>query len=69
MAPNTWSCDYGAGGASIRGAHTGSSRHAGGINVGMCDGSVKFVKDSVSLPAWWALGTMNNGEVLSSDSY
>jgi hypothetical protein len=35
----------------------------------MGDGSVKFVKDSVSLATWRALGTRNGGEVISSDSF
>jgi len=35
----------------------------------MADGSVRFVKTSVSIPTWRALGTRNGGEVLSSDSY
>jgi len=69
MAPNTWSCDYGSGGASIRGAHTASSRHSGGVNVLMCDGSVKFIKQSININAWWALGTKSNNEVLSADAY
>ena len=69
MPPNTWSCDYGNGGASIRGAHTASSRHPGGVNMLMCDGSVKFIKSTVNLTAWWGLGTKSNGEVLSSDAY
>jgi prepilin-type N-terminal cleavage/methylation domain-containing protein/prepilin-type processing-associated H-X9-DG protein len=46
-----------------------SSNHPGGVNVCFTDGSVKFVKDSVGLQAWWALGTRAGGEVLSSDSY
>ncbi|GAC1473471.1 MAG: DUF1559 domain-containing protein [Isosphaeraceae bacterium] len=46
-----------------------SSNHAGGVNTLMADGSVKFVKSSVSMPTWWALGTRANGEVISSDSY
>jgi prepilin-type N-terminal cleavage/methylation domain-containing protein/prepilin-type processing-associated H-X9-DG protein len=69
MTPNTWSCDYGNGGASIRGAHTASSRHPGGVNVLMCDGSVKFMKETIAAQVWWALGTKSNGEVVSSDSY
>jgi prepilin-type N-terminal cleavage/methylation domain-containing protein/prepilin-type processing-associated H-X9-DG protein len=69
MPPNTWSCDYGNGGASIRGAHTASSRHPGGINVLMGDGSVKFVKNSVNINTWWAIGTKANGEVVSADAY
>jgi prepilin-type N-terminal cleavage/methylation domain-containing protein/prepilin-type processing-associated H-X9-DG protein len=69
MTPNTWSCDYGNGGASIRGAHTANSRHPGGVNVLFCDGSVKFVKDTVAPQTWWALGTKANAEVVSADSY
>ncbi len=33
-----------------------SSNHPGGVNVGFTDGSVHFIKDSVSLPTWWASG-------------
>jgi prepilin-type N-terminal cleavage/methylation domain-containing protein/prepilin-type processing-associated H-X9-DG protein len=43
------------------------SRHAGGVNVLMGDGSVRFVRNSVSLATWRALGTMNGGEVLGND--
>ncbi len=46
-----------------------NSNHAGGVNVLVGDGSVKFVKDSVSQQVWFALGTRAGGEVLSSDSY
>jgi prepilin-type N-terminal cleavage/methylation domain-containing protein/prepilin-type processing-associated H-X9-DG protein len=46
-----------------------TSNHPGGVNMGMADGSVKFIKDSVSLPTWWALGSRAGGEVISSDSY
>ncbi len=46
-----------------------SSYHPGGANVGFLDGSVKFIKDSVNLGTWGALGTMNGGEVISGDSY
>jgi len=35
----------------------------------MADGSVKFIKDSVSQVTWWALGSREGGEVVSSDSY
>jgi prepilin-type processing-associated H-X9-DG protein len=46
-----------------------SSNHPGGANILMTDGSVRFVKDSVARLTWWALGTRNGGEVISSDSY
>jgi prepilin-type processing-associated H-X9-DG protein len=46
-----------------------NSNHPGGVNIGFADGSVRFVKDSVSVQTWWALGTRSSGEVVSSDSY
>jgi prepilin-type processing-associated H-X9-DG protein len=46
-----------------------SSVHAGGGNVLFCDGSVRFVKGSIALPAWWALGTRNLGEPVRAGSY
>ena len=39
------------------------SRHTGGVNVAMCDGSIRFVSDNLNLQTWQALGTMNGGEV------
>jgi prepilin-type N-terminal cleavage/methylation domain-containing protein/prepilin-type processing-associated H-X9-DG protein len=48
---------------------TASSYHPGGVNTMMADGSVRFIKDSVGMPIWWALGTKGNNEVISSDSY
>jgi prepilin-type processing-associated H-X9-DG protein len=46
-----------------------SSYHSGGVNVGMVDGSVRFIKTSIAPMAWWALATKSGGEVLSADSY
>ncbi len=45
-----------------------SSNHPGGVNVGFLDGSVRYVKDSVSPNTWWAVATKAGGEVISSDS-
>jgi prepilin-type N-terminal cleavage/methylation domain-containing protein/prepilin-type processing-associated H-X9-DG protein len=45
------------------------SRHPGGVNAGMCDGSVRFVKNSVSILTWRAVSTTQGGEVVSSDAY
>ncbi len=45
------------------------SWHSGGVNVGMCDGSVKFMKNTVSPVTWAALGTKAGQEVISADSY
>jgi prepilin-type N-terminal cleavage/methylation domain-containing protein/prepilin-type processing-associated H-X9-DG protein len=46
-----------------------ASRHSGGANAVFCDGSVKFLKDSVSMTTMWALGSRAQGEVVSADSY
>ena len=45
------------------------SRHPGGINCLLTDGSVRFVKNTVSEVTWWAIGTKAGGEVVSSDAY
>ena len=34
-----------------------------------CDGSVKFVKNSISLVTWRALSTIRGNEIVSADSY
>ena len=39
------------------------SRHPGGVNVGMADGSVRFVKNSINLFTWRALSTTQGSEV------
>jgi prepilin-type N-terminal cleavage/methylation domain-containing protein/prepilin-type processing-associated H-X9-DG protein len=46
-----------------------ASYHSGGANILMCDGSVKFLKDSTAMQTVWALGSINQGEVVSADSY
>jgi prepilin-type N-terminal cleavage/methylation domain-containing protein/prepilin-type processing-associated H-X9-DG protein len=46
-----------------------NSNHPGGVNICFTDGSVRFVKDSVNLQAWWGLGTRAGGETISADSY
>jgi prepilin-type processing-associated H-X9-DG protein len=58
----------GSGGGWL-GASSATSNHPGGVNVGFGDGSVRFVKDSVGIQTWWALGSKNLGEVISGDSY
>jgi prepilin-type N-terminal cleavage/methylation domain-containing protein/prepilin-type processing-associated H-X9-DG protein len=45
------------------------SNHPGGVNAVMGDGSVRFVKDTINMQTWWALGTKANGEAISADSY
>jgi len=56
-------------GMDVYGTASANSLHPGGVNVGFADGSVRFIKDSISPQTWWALGSRANGEVISSDSY
>jgi hypothetical protein len=35
----------------------------------VADGSVKFLKDSISNNVIWALGSRAQGEIVSADSY
>jgi prepilin-type N-terminal cleavage/methylation domain-containing protein/prepilin-type processing-associated H-X9-DG protein len=70
MPPNTFNCSFGGdNGDSDDDALTASSRHSGGVNLLMMDGSVRFVKDSINRITWWAIATMAGGEVVSADSY
>jgi prepilin-type N-terminal cleavage/methylation domain-containing protein/prepilin-type processing-associated H-X9-DG protein len=64
--PNTRSCGFFI---VNRAVMPPSSNHPGGINMLFGDGSVKFMKNSINLQTWRALGTRNYGEVISSDSY
>jgi prepilin-type N-terminal cleavage/methylation domain-containing protein/prepilin-type processing-associated H-X9-DG protein len=41
------------------------SRHAGGVNVAMGDGSVRFVGNGVDLVTWQCMGARNDGQVIT----
>jgi prepilin-type processing-associated H-X9-DG protein/prepilin-type N-terminal cleavage/methylation domain-containing protein len=56
------------GGLVEQGAWTAGSAHPSGANVLFADGHVAFLKDSIALQAWRALGTRNGGEVVSADA-
>ena len=59
--PNTRSCMFPPG----RIMTTAQSTHAGGVMMGMCDASVRFVSDGVDLKIWRGLGTKSGGEIVS----
>jgi prepilin-type N-terminal cleavage/methylation domain-containing protein/prepilin-type processing-associated H-X9-DG protein len=68
LPPNYKQFDCGDDG--LLASHTAArSYHAGGVNVCFADGSVHFIKDTVSKVTWAALGTRTGGEIISSDSY
>jgi prepilin-type N-terminal cleavage/methylation domain-containing protein/prepilin-type processing-associated H-X9-DG protein len=69
--PNRLACQYqdqnNDGRASIT-AVNASSNHPGGVNVLFMDGSVRFIKSSVSYLPWYAIATPDGGETISSDA-
>ncbi len=44
-----------------------SSAHTDGVNLLLCDGSVRFVSNGVSAATWRGVGSRNGGEVLGND--
>jgi prepilin-type N-terminal cleavage/methylation domain-containing protein/prepilin-type processing-associated H-X9-DG protein len=62
--PSTWDCGNGS---HNKGLSTARSFHAQGVNILHADGSVRFVRNSISLSTWRALSTRNTGEVLEND--
>ena len=64
-------CRNGCGGCSPDSSNyvNASSNHSGGANFLLGDGSVKFVKDSISWAIYWSVGTRANGDVVGSDQW
>ena len=46
---------------------TARSRHSGGVNLLLGDGSGRFVNNNISLATWRALATVSAGDILGSD--
>jgi prepilin-type N-terminal cleavage/methylation domain-containing protein/prepilin-type processing-associated H-X9-DG protein len=44
------------------------SLHPGGLNVSMCDGSGRFIRDTINIATWRALSTARGGEVFTDDN-
>jgi prepilin-type N-terminal cleavage/methylation domain-containing protein/prepilin-type processing-associated H-X9-DG protein len=61
--PGSRSCMFPPG----RIATTANSGHTNGVNLLLCDGSVRFVSYGISLLTWRALGTRNGNDVIGSD--
>jgi prepilin-type N-terminal cleavage/methylation domain-containing protein/prepilin-type processing-associated H-X9-DG protein len=73
-APPNWKCQNGSGGVGQGGAGLAwdsclgivpaLSKHTGGVNVCLADGSVRFITDSINLLTWQRLGNAHDGQVL-----
>jgi len=75
FTPNHASCTFsdrpccGRGGDEFRTMLAANSNHNGGVNMGFLDGSVKFIKDTVNVVTYAALGTKAGGEIIDASSY
>lgn len=43
------------------------SKHPGGVNTSLCDGSVRFFTDGINIVTWRALATAQGGETVTND--
>jgi prepilin-type N-terminal cleavage/methylation domain-containing protein/prepilin-type processing-associated H-X9-DG protein len=60
---------YDCGSSNYFASHTAArSRHPGGVNAVFSDGSVHFVKSTINLNTWRAVGSRAGGEIISADS-
>ena len=57
--PNRRSCGF----YPTKATMPASSRHTGGVNLALCDGSVRFVSENIDLALWRAVGSRSGGEV------
>jgi prepilin-type N-terminal cleavage/methylation domain-containing protein/prepilin-type processing-associated H-X9-DG protein len=66
LTPNspTFDCLNSANNYGLKGAR---SRHAGGVNLLLCDGSVHFATNSITLATWRALATRAGGDIVGTD--
>ena len=70
MTPNAQACFFSNVGFTWDRTMIGaSSHHPGGVNVGMANGSVRFVKDGVNPAIWRALSTIAGGETINLESF
>ena len=74
--PTPLNCDtaggFGTSNWASRCAYTNTgfkSKHPGGGNFLFADGSVHFLKQSIAMTTYCALGSRNGGEVISADAY
>jgi prepilin-type processing-associated H-X9-DG protein len=59
---------YRCGDTSFLVAHIpAGSYHPGGANVGLADGSVRFVAETINFTNWQAMGTRDRGDIFAND--
>jgi prepilin-type N-terminal cleavage/methylation domain-containing protein/prepilin-type processing-associated H-X9-DG protein len=61
LPPNGRSCMFPPG----RIATSAASQHPGGVMVALCDGSVRYVSETISIQTWRLMGQRNDGRALN----
>lgn len=61
--PNMRSCAY----PPNRMMMVANSGHTQGVNLGLCDGAVRFVPNSISIATWRAIGTRDSKDLIGPD--
>ncbi|MDG3006920.1 DUF1559 family PulG-like putative transporter [Paludisphaera mucosa] len=68
MTPNAPVSDCANVDSDFVAGHTAArSAHPGGVDVGLADGSVRFIKNTIDPAVWRALGTKAGGEKIPAD--
>ena len=69
FTPNQPSCNFGSDDWDGQVIATATSRHPGGVNLLLADGSVRFAKNTIDVKIWQALATIAGGEITGADQY
>jgi prepilin-type N-terminal cleavage/methylation domain-containing protein/prepilin-type processing-associated H-X9-DG protein len=69
LPPNKKSCTTSTNSSTYDAFNTAGSWHSGGVNMLFMDGSVKFIKDSIAQTTYYAISTINQGEVVDASAF
>jgi prepilin-type processing-associated H-X9-DG protein len=69
LPPHSPSCNFGKEDFDAQVVVSATSRHPGGVNLLLADGSVRFVTNSVNANVWKALGSIAGGESLGAREF
>jgi prepilin-type processing-associated H-X9-DG protein len=67
LPPNSPTRGYCVDGSLLKAHLPARSYHNGGVNVAMCDGSVRFIHDTIQPAVWIELGTRASGKPVNGD--